>query len=261
MVCPTRQAAPPFMVKQNARWWGEAKEGLASRARLPDGRRGGGGTAPKRRSRVWKSGSGGEVDGVEIGPHGAGEDELGVGAFPEEKVAEAPLAAGADQEIHGRGPGALARDVAGEFAHAAGGGQDGVARGVVDCDAEAQAAAVARWRLRPRAMAAQSVASSRSRRPMTSRRTPCATQRAVSLSRYAAMRRMRASTSAGGRRQLSAGEGEEGQDCRLRRRARPPRRGVTASTPARCPAMRGSPRPAAQRPLPSMMIANMQSTL
>ena len=39
MVCPTRQAAPPFMVKQNARWWGEAKEGLANPATLPDGTR------------------------------------------------------------------------------------------------------------------------------------------------------------------------------------------------------------------------------
>src|ERR1019366_3193105 len=55
------------------------------------------------------------------------------------------------------------------------------------------------------AMAEQSFASSRSRRPITSSRTPCATQRAVSFSRYAAI-------------------------------------------------MRGSPRPVAHRPLPSMMI-------
>ena len=52
-------------------------------------------------------------------------------------------------------------------------------------------------------MAAQRFAPSRSRRPITCTRTPCCTQREVSFSRYAAIRRISASTSAGGRRQLS----------------------------------------------------------
>src|ERR1039457_2864640 len=103
------------------------------------------------------------------------------------------------------------------------------------------------------AMAEQSFASSRSRRPITSSRTPCATQRAVSFSRYAAIRRMRASTSARGRRQLSL---ENANRVRIPM----PASGAAstarraASTPARCPMMRGSPRPVAHRPLPSMMI-------
>src|SRR5450759_3782537 len=102
-------------------------------------------------------------------------------------------------------------------------------------------------------MAEQSFASSRSRRPITSRRTPCAMHRGVSFSRYAAIRRMSASTSAGGRRQLSLEKAN-------RVRMPTPESGAAsttcraASTPARCPMMRGSPRPAAHRPLPSMMI-------
>src|ERR1035441_1124560 len=102
-------------------------------------------------------------------------------------------------------------------------------------------------------MAEQSLASSRSRRPITSSRTPCATQRAVSFSRYTAIRRMRASTSAGGRRQLSL---ENANRVRMPMpvsgAASTARR--AASTPARCPMMRGRPRPVAHRPLPSMMI-------
>src|ERR1035438_6142126 len=102
-------------------------------------------------------------------------------------------------------------------------------------------------------MAEQSLASSRSRRPITSSRTPCATQRAVSFSRYTAIRRMRASTSAGGRRQLSL---ENANSVRMPMpvsgAASTARR--AASTPARCPMMRGSPRPVAHRPLPSMII-------
>src|ERR1035441_8609349 len=103
------------------------------------------------------------------------------------------------------------------------------------------------------AMAELSFASKRSRRPITSSRTPCATQRAVSFSRYTAIRRMRASTSARGRRQLSL---EKANNVRMPT----PASGAAstarraASTPARCPMMRGSPRAAAHRPLPSMMI-------
>src|SRR5450759_158631 len=103
------------------------------------------------------------------------------------------------------------------------------------------------------AMAEQSFASSRSRRPITSTRTPRATERGVSFSRYTAIRRMSASTSAGGRRQLSLEKAnsvrmptpESGAASTTRR---------AASTPARCPMMRGRPRPVAQRPLPSIMI-------
>src|SRR5580658_7762111 len=40
-----------------------------------------------------------EVALAEIGPHGAGEDELGVSGLPEQEVADALLAAGADDEI------------------------------------------------------------------------------------------------------------------------------------------------------------------
>src|SRR5450759_4058656 len=103
------------------------------------------------------------------------------------------------------------------------------------------------------AMAVQSLASNRSRRPITSSRTPCVTQRAVSFSRYAAITRIRASTSARGRRQLSL-------ETANRARMPTPASGAAstarraASTPARCPMMRGSPRPVAHRPLPSMMI-------
>src|ERR1035437_9875041 len=103
------------------------------------------------------------------------------------------------------------------------------------------------------AMAEHSFASSRSRRPITSKRTPCATQRGGSFPRYAAIRRMSASTSAGGRRQLSL---EKAKSVRMPT----PESGAAsttrraASTPARCPMTRGSPRPIAQRPLPSMMI-------
>jgi len=43
--------------------------------------------------------SGFQVGGVEVRPHPRGEDQLGVGAFPEQKIAEALLAAGTDQEV------------------------------------------------------------------------------------------------------------------------------------------------------------------
>jgi hypothetical protein len=40
-----------------------------------------------------------EVGFVEVGPHAVGEDELGVGGFPEKKIGEALFSAGADEEI------------------------------------------------------------------------------------------------------------------------------------------------------------------
>jgi hypothetical protein len=41
-----------------------------------------------------------EVHGVELGPHARRENQFGVGAFPEQEVAEALLAAGADEQVH-----------------------------------------------------------------------------------------------------------------------------------------------------------------
>ena len=45
---------------------------------------------------------GGQIARVELGPHAACEDEFGVSAFPQKKVAQALLAAGADQQINRR---------------------------------------------------------------------------------------------------------------------------------------------------------------
>lgn len=41
-----------------------------------------------------------QIGGVEIGPHALGEMQFGVGAFPEEKIAEPLLSSGANQQIH-----------------------------------------------------------------------------------------------------------------------------------------------------------------
>src|ERR1035438_1036579 len=45
---------------------------------------------------------GGERRGIEIGPHAGREDQLGIGAFPEEEIAETALTASADEEVDGR---------------------------------------------------------------------------------------------------------------------------------------------------------------
>src|ERR1039458_1954722 len=45
---------------------------------------------------------GGERRGIEIGPHAGREDQLGIGAFPEEEIAETALTASADEEGAGR---------------------------------------------------------------------------------------------------------------------------------------------------------------
>ena len=42
---------------------------------------------------------GAQVVGAEVGPQGVDEAELGVGAFPEEKIGQPLFAAGADEEI------------------------------------------------------------------------------------------------------------------------------------------------------------------
>src|SRR5205809_719749 len=109
-------------------------------------------------------------------------------------------------------------------------------------------------------MAVTSGAGSRSRRPTTSRRTPFATSRAVSVRRWRANNRISAATSVGGRFQLSAEKANNvsaatpwpGAASTTRR---------TASAPARWPAARGRPRRAAHRPLPSMMIATWREVL
>src|SRR5438270_47151 len=85
---------------------------------------------------------------AEVGPQGVDEDQLGVGALPQQEIADALLAAGADQQIRvGHAGGqqlalearlvdALGRQFAGGDAprQAAGGAQDLVARAVVDAD-------------------------------------------------------------------------------------------------------------------------------
>ena len=43
--------------------------------------------------------SGVELGFAEIGPEGGGDDEFGVGDLPEEKIADAHFAAGADEQI------------------------------------------------------------------------------------------------------------------------------------------------------------------
>src|SRR5271157_6189772 len=78
-----------------------------------------------------------EVGAVEIGPHAAGEDQLGVGAFPQQEVAETLLAAGADEEIDRRAERSV-EGFTGELGRMAGGGEDGVAAGVVDGDTQAE---------------------------------------------------------------------------------------------------------------------------
>jgi hypothetical protein len=43
-----------------------------------------------------------QIGGAKIGPHAPGEDEFGISALPEQKVAEALFAAGADEQVNGR---------------------------------------------------------------------------------------------------------------------------------------------------------------
>src|SRR5690242_4235658 len=85
---------------------------------------------------------------AEVGPQGVDEHQLSVGTLPQQEIADALLAAGADQQIrigHARGQqlalearlvDALGRQFAGGDAarQAAGGAQDLVARAVVDAD-------------------------------------------------------------------------------------------------------------------------------
>ena len=97
----------------------------------------------------------GQVGRLEVGPHAVGEMELGVRALPEEEVGQAPLAAGADQQIdvgHGRTVARRLRDHPAEELEvgrrgsrpAERGARDRLARGVVEGDAEMEPRAAAR---------------------------------------------------------------------------------------------------------------------
>src|SRR5262245_51568290 len=96
--------------------------------------------------------------------------------------------------------------------------------------------------------------ASPSRSPITRTRTllPCNSARSLRMKRRS--RPMRSRTSAGGRDQFS--ELNE-KMVRMPTPSSPAARTVrrSASTPRRWPSLRGSPRAAAQRPLPSMMMA------
>src|ERR1700737_1181490 len=104
------------------------------------------------------------------------------------------------------------------------------------------------------AMADTSSGGSRSRRPIMDRRTSWARSGPASSRRNRANSAIRICTSSAGRAQLS-----EEKAKRLRVPIPSPGAASTtrriASTPAWCPAERGSPRRTAHRPLPSMMTA------
>src|ERR1700682_2635988 len=85
--------------------------------------------------------SGVQVRGVEVRPHARGEDQLGVGGFPEQKIAEALLAAGSNDQVD-FGPEQcgeiVARCIMGKAAR---GFEDGIAAGIIDGESEMQARA------------------------------------------------------------------------------------------------------------------------
>src|SRR3984957_3141963 len=95
---------------------------------------------------------------------------------------------------------------------------------------------------------------SRSRRPITLIRIDCSTQRRVSVNRYWPNRCMSAAISAGGRTQF-AEEKAYSVSTSTSARAVASTMARTAFAPSMWPAVRGSPRWAAQRPFPSMIIA------
>lgn len=80
-----------------------------------------------------------EFGGAEIGPLHGREVELGLRAFPEQEIGEAAVAAGADEEIDVLGAQPLGQGFGGEAVCR--GGEDGVAGGIVDGDAQVQALA------------------------------------------------------------------------------------------------------------------------
>src|ERR1035441_6300737 len=83
---------------------------------------------------------GGERRGIEIGPHAGREDQLGIGAFPEEEIAETALTSSADEEVDGRTKGVVER-FAGKCGDAARGGEEGGAAGIIDGNAQPEARA------------------------------------------------------------------------------------------------------------------------
>src|SRR3989338_2715427 len=81
-----------------------------------------------------------ELGHGKIRPQGRGEVKLGVGALPEQEVAQAQLAAGAEEEVDvggaaGDKPGEIGRRVAVEAAR---GLDDGLARGGIDGQAQGE---------------------------------------------------------------------------------------------------------------------------
>src|SRR5690242_15646009 len=105
-------------------------------------------------------------------------------------------------------------------------------------------------------ISARSESGQRSRRPTKRTRTPCRSRSGNSRSIVSAKSVIRSSTSRSGRPQFSV---EKAYTARLRTpspgAASTVRR--SARVPARCPASGGSPRRAAQRPFPSMMMATL----
>src|SRR5208282_3950992 len=103
-------------------------------------------------------------------------------------------------------------------------------------------------------IAATREGGTRSRRPITRRRTPSVAHFDASLRRNSSSKLSSETTSLAGRFQLFEEKAyrvrmpipSEGADRTMRR---------TAATPARCPSDRGNPRDAAQRPLPSSRMA------
>src|ERR1700730_10036652 len=90
---------------------------------------------------------GGKILGSEVGPHPVAEEELGIGAFPQQKIRQPLLAARADKQIHIAMLGimlardepaqGLARELNSRFAGSHG-PQYGITRGVVERDTQMQ---------------------------------------------------------------------------------------------------------------------------
>ena len=81
---------------------------------------------------------GGQIALAEIGPQTRREDQLGIGALPEQEIAEAAFAAGANQQVDRRTESAL-QGFARQTGDAAGRREDGVAAGIVERNPQAEA--------------------------------------------------------------------------------------------------------------------------
>ena len=201
----------------------------------------------------------GQVRGVEIGPHPPREHQLRVGAFPQQEVAQPLLAAGADQQVHrrpqARSPATRAKAPA---ARAPPPGSRPARSSPPRCAAAAPAPPAVARSASPMAaqqFAAQAVA------PPDHLEADAVLQAASRLRAPGSTR-----TAASGRRlppraaPVVGGEGEQREHADARIRAPPPPRGAP---PRRRPVSRQARQPPrrAQRPLPSMMIPHVQSTL